>query len=120
MKPVQVHEFKTSGVTGEEYYLPEEKRIAGNPKQTLWNHYTDASGRFSTGVWQSEVGKWRIAYTEEEYCRILEGTSIIRDAQGGAVTVSAGESFVIPRGFSGTWEVVEPTRKIYVIYEPEA
>lgn len=48
------------------------------------------------------------------------GTSIISDAQGVAVTVSAGESFVIPRGFSGTWEVVEPTRKIYVIYEPEA
>ena len=120
MKPVKVHQFKTSGVTGEEYYLPEEKRIEGNPKQTLWNHYTDASGRFSSGIWQSEIGKWRIAYTEEEYCRILEGTSIISDAQGAEVTVAAGESFVIPRGFSGTWEVVEPTRKIYAIYEPEA
>ena len=79
-----------------------------------------SSGRFSSGIWQSEIGKWRIAYTEEEYCRILEGTSIISDAQGAEVTVAAGESFVIPRGFSGTWEVVEPTRKIYAIYEPEA
>ena len=34
------------------------------------------------------------------------------------MTLSAGDSVVVPRGFIGTWEVVEPTRKIYVIYEP--
>jgi uncharacterized cupin superfamily protein len=33
------------------------------------------------------------------------------------MTLSAGDSVVIPRGFVGTWEVVEPTQKIYVIYE---
>jgi uncharacterized protein len=26
-------------------------------------------------------------------------------------------SMVIPRGFRGTWEVLEPTRKTFVIYE---
>jgi hypothetical protein len=31
--------------------------------------------------------------------------------------VAAGESFVIPRGFVGTWEVVETTVKRFVIYE---
>jgi hypothetical protein len=70
------------------------------------------------GVWSSEVGKWRISYTEEEYCQILQGKSIIADTAGNATTVSAGDSVVVPRGFVGTWEVVEPTRKIYVIYEP--
>jgi len=35
------------------------------------------------------------------------------------VTVTQGESFVIPSGFVGTWEVVTPTKKIFVIYEPE-
>jgi hypothetical protein len=52
-----------------------------------------------------------------KYCHLLEGVSVITDAQDKAVTVSAGDRFVIPRGFVGTWEVVEPTRKIYVIYE---
>jgi len=101
----------------EEYLLPAEKLIAGNPKQVVWNAYTDAGGRFSAGLWQSEVGKWRVRYTEEEYCHVLQGVSVICDAQGTAVTVSAGDRFVIPRGFVGTWEVVEPTRKVYVIYE---
>jgi hypothetical protein len=101
----------------EVYYLPPEKLISGNPEQTAWTDYTDPSGRFFAGFWQSEVGKWHIAYTEEEYCELLEGTSVITDADGHAVTVSAGDRFVIPRGFAGTWEVVERTRKLFVIYE---
>jgi hypothetical protein len=31
--------------------------------------------------------------------------------------VGPGDEFVIPRGFVGTWQVVEKTRKTYVIYE---
>jgi uncharacterized cupin superfamily protein len=48
---------------------------------------------------------------------MLQGTSIITDAQGVATTVTAGQSFVMPRGFVGTWEVVEATTKRFVIYE---
>ena len=42
----------------------------------------------------------------------------ITDAQGTALTVTCGDRFIIPRGFVGTWEVLETTRKIYVIHEP--
>ena len=31
-----------------------------------------------------------------------------------------GDECVIPAGFEGEWEVLETTRKTYVIYEPEA
>jgi len=102
----------------EEYWLAADKLIAGNPKQVVWNAYSGSAGKFFAGIWQSEVGKWRVRYTEEEYCHLLQGVSVITDEQGKAVTVSAGDRFVIPRGFTGTWEVVEATRKIYVIYEP--
>lgn len=105
---------------GETYRLPAEKLIRGNPLQTVWNHYTSADGKFSTGIWRSEPGKWNIRYTEEEYCLLLEGRSVITDAAGNAITVGAGEGIVIPRGFTGTWEVLETTRKVYVIYEPGA
>ena len=118
MIPLQVRKFDASQLVGEDYYLPTEKLIAGNPKQTLYKHYSDASGKFFTGVWQSEAGKWHVQYSEEEYCQLQQGISIITDHEGNAVTVSAGESFDIPRGFIGTWEVVEPTKKIYVVYEP--
>ena len=114
-----VHRFSAAaGSAPEEYFLPAERLLQGNPKQTVWMHYTCVSGKFTSGIWASERGCWRIRYTEEEYCRILEGESVITDAAGIAVTVRAGEEFVIPSGFVGTWEVVQPTRKRFVIYEP--
>ena len=102
---------------GEEYYLSPDKLLLGNPKQTIWTQYTSPTEAFFTGIWRSEPGKWTVSYTEEEFCQILEGVSVLTDAQGTEVTVSAGENFVIPRGFEGTWEVRETTRKIYVIFE---
>ena len=115
---MRVHKFDPAAGEPETYHLAAEKLIEGNPLQSLWLHYTDPTRQFCAGVWHSEVGKWRISYTEEEYCQILEGTSVITSASGEAVTVTAGESFVIPRGFVGTWEVLTPTRKNFVIYEP--
>jgi uncharacterized protein len=104
-------------VAAEEYFLPPEKLLQGNPRQTVWMHYTDPSAKFMVGIWHSEPGRWMILYTEEEFCRILEGVSVLTDQAGQQLTVRAGDEFVIPAGFSGTWEVLEPTRKRFVIYE---
>src|ERR1700692_4114971 len=104
--------FEASGAIAEEYFLPSDKLISGNPRQCVWKHYTDASGKFFAGIWRSEVGKWRISYTEEEYCQILQGTSIIADTAGNAMTVSAGDSVIVPRGFVGTLEVIQAHKNI--------
>jgi uncharacterized cupin superfamily protein len=115
-----IHKFDAVQVSAEEYFLPADKLIAGNPKQRVWNHYKDPTQKFFAGEWFSEVGKWKIFYTEEEYCQILQGVSVITDDGGNSITLSTGDSFVVPSGFIGTWEVIEPTRKIYVIYEATA
>jgi uncharacterized protein len=117
MNPKTVRMLEPPGGAGEEYFLSADKLIMGNPKQIAWQQYADDSGKLFAGAWQSEVGKWRVSYTEEEYCQILEGVSVITDSAGNAVTVRRGDRFVIPRGFVGTWEVIEPTKKLYVIYE---
>ncbi|MDA8752531.1 cupin domain-containing protein [Halieaceae bacterium] len=104
-------------VTAEEYFLPQEKLIEGNPRQRLWNLYTDATGKYFSGFWESDVGKWSINYTEEETCHLIAGISIVTDEEGNATELRAGDNFVIPKGFRGTWEVVEPTRKLYAIFE---
>ena len=114
---MKIKMLATSVTEAEEYFLDAEKLIAGNPKQSIWMTYTDPSKQFFVGTWSSEPGKWRISYTEEEYCELLEGESIITDDDGAAVTVTVGDRFVVPRGFTGTWEVVKTTRKTFVIYE---
>lgn len=117
--PLTLHRLDAP-VEPETYRLKPEKLIAGDPLQTLWLHYLDASGRFSAGHWHSEVGKWHVAYTEEEYCDVLEGLSVLTDAAGTAHTLRAGDRFIIPRGFKGTWEVLEPTRKFFVAHEGQS
>ena len=104
----------------ERYFLPTEKLISGNPEQRLWSQYTDASGQFFAGVWESEPGAWRVRYTEEEHCRIVSGRSRLTAADGTLTEVGPGDEFVIARGFEGVWEVLERTRKTYVIYEARA
>ena len=89
--------------------------VGGSPETILQNYYTDASGSFFSGIWESTPGKWRIEYDEWEFCHILSGVSVITEEGGEARTVRAGDTFVLRPGFKGSWEVIETTRKEYVI-----
>ncbi len=100
------------------YYVAEHKLISGNPKQQVWVEYESPDRCFCAGAWASEVGEWKVQYTEQEYCHILEGRSVLTHEDGSAQEFSAGMEFIVPRGFVGTWRVVEPTRKRFVIHEP--
>ena len=90
-----------------------EKVLSGDPVHTTWN-LEEAAGLYC-GIWQSTPGCWRVSYSEWEYIRILEGHSILTPDGGAPVHLRAGDSYVIRPGFTGTWEVVETTRKDYVI-----
>jgi uncharacterized protein len=94
--------------------------LAGSPETTAQNYYTDASGSFFSGVWESTPGKWRISYTEDEFCAILSGKVVLTSEDGIAESFAAGDAFVIPAGFKGTWETIEPVRKLYAIHERKA
>ncbi|MBF8778544.1 cupin domain-containing protein [Pseudomonas fulva] len=105
-------------ITEAERYRPAaEKIIAGDPQQLVYNHYASPCGQFAAGVWEGAVGQWTVNYTEHEYCEIVQGVSVLRDTEGNAKTLRAGDRFVIPAGFQGTWEVLEACRKIYVMFE---
>ena len=103
----------------ETWRLPAGKRLSGDPLQSAWTAYEAADGSFAAGVWASGPGCWRVHYTEHEFCLMLEGVSIVTPDGGEPLTLRAGDCFVVPRGFVGTWEVVEPTRKRFVIHEPK-
>ena len=94
-----------------------ERVLEGAPMQTARNFFTDATGQFFAGVWESTPGKWRVRYTETEFCHITKGLVYIEDEQGRSLSFRAGDSFVVPAGFVGTWDVREPTSKLYVIFE---
>jgi uncharacterized cupin superfamily protein len=94
-----------------------ERLLSGNPRLTVRNHYADAGNQFFAGVWEATRGAWRVRYTEHEFCHLLSGRIVITSETGERQEFAAGDSFVIPSGFAGTWEVVEDCRKLYAIFE---
>ncbi|WP_136618730.1 MULTISPECIES: cupin domain-containing protein [Mesorhizobium] len=91
-----------------------DRLISGDPKFRTWN-VEEREGGLYAGIWESTPGKWRIVYDEWEFCHILSGVSVIAEDGGQARTVKTGDSFVLRPGFKGSWEVLETTRKEYVI-----
>ena len=104
---------ETEGLEPEEGAPDADRVISGHPGFRTWN--IEERDGLHAGVWEATPGKWRIAYDEWEYCRILSGRSVIAEEGGAAVAVGPGDSFVLRPGFTGTWEVLETTRKDYVI-----
>lgn len=103
-----------SGIEPEMGAPAEGRLISGNPRFRTWN-VEEAEGGLYAGIWESTPGKWRIEYDEWEFCHILSGVSVIAEEGGETRTVKAGDRFVIRPGFRGSWEVIETTRKDYVI-----
>lgn len=110
--------FATHAPEYSEDPTPAEKCVEGRPLQRTWHHFTSDDEKFFAGLWEAEPGRWRISYTENEFCQIVAGVSILHDSLGNSHTLRAGDNFTIPAGFEGEWEVVETTKKIYVIYQP--
>jgi uncharacterized protein len=94
-----------------------DRLIAGNPTQSIANHFSDTTQQFFSGTWSSTVGKWRIRYTESEFCCLTKGRVVLENLSGERWEFGPGMGFVVPSGFEGTWEVVEPCTKFYAIFE---
>ncbi|NUU00019.1 cupin domain-containing protein [Herbaspirillum robiniae] len=114
-----ITQFKLQSPLAEIDYPREDRRLDGNPKRTTWNHFSSAAGDLNAGVWACEKGSWRIAFapTKDEYFYVLEGRCRVIDEGGHAAEAGPGDAMVIPAGFKGVFEVVEPIRKHYVIIE---
>ena len=104
-------------LTAEVSEPPAERLIAGRPELQVRNYFGDPSQQFFAGRWAATRGKWRVRYTENELCVMTAGKVTIESSSGERSSFGAGDAFVIPAGFSGTWEVVEDCAKIYAIFE---
>ncbi len=103
----------TDGVAPEEGRPDPSRLVSGDPRFRTWN-IEEREGLYA-GIWESTPGAWRVTYDEWEFCHILDGLSVLTEDGGAARTLKSGDAFVIRPGFTGIWEVVETTRKEYVI-----
>ena len=106
--------FSIEGAAFEESAPATGRLVSGSPRFRNWEIDAQAGGLFA-GVWEGTPGKWRVNYSEWEYFRLLSGVSIVTPDGAPPRRLVAGDSMIIRPGFEGTWEVVETTRKEYVI-----
>ena len=94
-----------------------DRVISGQPSQSIANHFSDPTQQFFSGTWSSTPGKWRIRYTESEFCCLTKGRVVLENQSGERWEFGPGMGFVVPSGFEGTWEVLETCTKFYAIFE---
>lgn len=90
--------------------------LDGQPMEIHRNLFDDATGRFSCGVWQCSPGL--VAMTDwpyDEFCVLLTGRVVITPDGGSPREYKAGDALVLPKGFTGTWDIRETVRKYYAI-----
>ena len=82
-------------------------------------HYTSGDAAVDAGIWECEPGAWRIDFVpgRDEFFHVLQGRIRITSEAGEAREFGSGMPCLIPAGFKGLFEVLEPVRKIYVMIE---
>lgn len=90
--------------------------ISGNTTYQTLESFSAQHGQLSSGVWEATAGAFRsncAGYVE--FCHILEGSCRVVDPGGTVHHFAAGDSFVLPEGFTGHWEVDERVKKVFFI-----
>jgi uncharacterized cupin superfamily protein len=92
-----------------------DKLLAGDHQTVTYNQWTGENGRLYCGTWEGTPGKVKVEYTEWEFCHLIDGEVVLTNMEGRCWRLKAGDGFIVPPGFKGTWETVRPARKHYVI-----
>ena len=79
--------------------------------------FTDKERTIISGVWESDPGTSRWEFlTRGEIVHILDGRMTVQRDGEDPVELTGGSAAFFPLGWTGTWNVIEPVRKFYVVY----
>ncbi len=86
-----------------------------NWAESEWRAFgSEEEGCFG-GAWEGEPGTLRCdPYPYDEVCVMFNGRVALIDLDGRRREFGAGDAFFVPRHFQGTWETIEPSRKVFV------
>jgi uncharacterized cupin superfamily protein len=77
--------------------------------------FETADKRYAVRIWESGPGILQTdGYPHDEYCVVVAGQLEITDRGGGSQTFRPGDTFMIPKGWQGTWNMKTKFRKQYI------
>ena len=93
--------------------FPEDERAG---PQSNWMTVLH-SGEVTVAVYESTPVLIEIKepFPYDEYVHVLEGEVTLTDLDGNENTFKAGENFLVPKGFLGTWNMTTHYREMVVV-----
>lgn len=118
MTGLVVFDLENPGTPKESKALP-ERLAEGDPSYRTWEIDTVDNGRIRSGIWEATRGATRSIKGETwEYCKLLSGVIELTEDGQPPRQQTAGDTFVLRPGFTGTWRTIETVRKLWVIVSP--
>lgn len=72
-------------------------------------------GPTEVGVWICTPGSFPVSNRQETECfHVLEGVFFLTNADGSAQRCGPGDTVILPKGWSGYWDVIETVKKVWV------
>ena len=84
----------------------------GNTMSSKKTTYGSADGTASTMMWDCTAGRFNWYYDVDETLYVIEGDAIIKDTNGVAHRLGAGDTAYFPAGSRAEWHVERYIRKI--------
>lgn len=79
--------------------------------------FVSEQGSFACGVWRGGPGVINIeSYPVDEFCLLVTGDVLLQDSNGGALHLTAGSAFLIPKGFRGSWTTRNKCQKYFACH----
>ena len=98
--------------------VPPEAVLSGQAKEMGELLHVMGDDALTIGVWECTPYSEILNYPGQttEYCFVLEGKVALTNPDGSVEVFEKGDSYIVPAGFEGKFEVLETLRKIYVIH----
>lgn len=107
---VPLDQFKPEGMTPQGV----RKEVAySTPTTTSREVYS--VGTTSVGCWTCTAGGFPVkSRPTTEILYVLEGLFFLTNADGSAHRCEAGDTVVLPKGWSGHWDIIETVKKVWI------
>jgi uncharacterized cupin superfamily protein len=91
--------------------------VSGNQLEAARSLFVSEDGLVDVGLWECTEGHFTADRSiSAEVCHIISGRATLTRKDGEVREIGPGDILVLPRGWTGSWTVLEKTRKLYVVY----